>query len=57
MGYRLNCLDAPVFMVVPKPMQTEFGIHLGLESCEGVGDLKDIRRNFSIFDEYQTQSA
>ena len=34
-GYQLNCLDEPVFMVVPKPMQTQFGTHLRLESwCE-----------------------
>ena len=29
MGYCLNCLDEPVFMAGPKPMQTEFGIHIG----------------------------
>ena len=34
MGYRLNRLDEPVFMAGPKPMRTEFGIHLRLESCE-----------------------
>ena len=34
MGYRLNRLDEPVFLVGPKPMQTEFGIHLRLESCD-----------------------
>ena len=34
MGYRLNRLDAPVFMAVPKPMLTEFGIYYRLESCE-----------------------
>ena len=33
MGYRLNRLDEPVFMEVPKSMQTEFGIHYILESC------------------------
>ena len=33
-GYRLNCLDEPVFVTVSKPMQTEFGIHHRLESCE-----------------------
>ena len=33
MGYCLNCLDEPVLMAVPKPMQTEFGIHHRLESC------------------------
>ena len=32
-GYRLNRLDEPVFMAVPKPMLTEFGIHHRLESC------------------------
>ena len=31
-GYRLNHLDVPVFMAVPKPMLTEFGIHYRLES-------------------------
>ena len=34
MGYRLNRLDQPVFMAVPKPMLTEFGIHYRLENCE-----------------------
>ena len=34
MGYRLNHLDEPVLMAVPKPMQTEFDIHHRLESCE-----------------------
>ena len=33
MGYHLNCLDEPVFMAVPKPMLTEFGIDYRLESC------------------------
>ena len=33
MGYRLNRLDEPVFMAVPKPMLTEFDIHYRLESC------------------------
>ena len=41
MGYHLNYLDAPVFMAVPKPMLTEFGIDYRLESCgDGVGKLK-----------------
>ena len=31
----LSRLDEPVFMAGPKPMRTEFGIHLRLESCEG----------------------
>ena len=39
MGYRLNRLDEPVFMAVPKPMLTEFGIHYRLESCEPFLDL------------------
>ena len=34
MGYRLNRLVEPVFMAVPKPLLTEFGIHHRLESCE-----------------------
>ena len=33
MGYRLNRRDEPVFMAVPKPMLTEFGINHRLESC------------------------
>ena len=33
MGYRLNCLDEPIFMAGPKPMRTEFGIRQRLESC------------------------
>ena len=33
MGYHLNRLDEPIFMAVPKPMLTEFGIHYILESC------------------------
>ena len=33
MGYRLNRLDESVLMAVPKPMQTEFGIHYRLQSC------------------------
>ena len=33
MGYSLNCLDETVFMAVPKPLLTEFGIHNRLESC------------------------
>ena len=33
MGYRLNCLDKPVFIAVSKPLLTEFGIYHRLESC------------------------
>ena len=29
----MNRLDEPVLVAVPKPMQTEFGIHYRLESC------------------------
>ena len=32
-GYRLNRLDEPVVVAVPKPMQTEFGIHYRFELC------------------------
>ena len=32
MGYRLNRLDEPSFMAVPKPVLTEFGIDHRLES-------------------------
>ena len=35
-GYRLNRLDESVLMAVPKPMQTEFGIHHRLESFGGL---------------------
>ena len=31
--HRLNNLDEPIFMAVPKTMLTEFGIHFILESC------------------------
>ena len=34
MGYRWNRRDEPIFMAGPKPMQTEFGIHRRLESCD-----------------------
>ena len=34
MGYRLNRLDEPVFIAVSKPLLTEFGFHLRLESCD-----------------------
>ena len=36
MGYRLNRLDEPIFMAVPKPMLTEFSIRYILESCEAL---------------------
>ena len=32
--HNLNRLDEPVFIAVSKPLLTEFGIYLGLESCE-----------------------
>ena len=32
MGYHLNRIDESVFMAVSKPLLTEFGIHLRLES-------------------------
>ena len=37
--YRLNRLDEPVFMAVPKPMLSEFGIHNSLESCDALSTL------------------
>ena len=43
MGYRLNLLEEPVFMAVPKPMLTEFGIHYRLESC-------DSQSRFAVFE-------
>ena len=39
MGYHLNGLDEPVFMAVSKPLLTEFGIHLRLESCALISSL------------------
>ena len=33
MWYRLNRLDEPALMAVPKPMLTDFDIHHRLESC------------------------
>ena len=39
MGYRLNHLDEPVFITVPKPMLTVFGIHHRLESCVSFSEL------------------
>ena len=44
MGYRLNRLDEPVFMTVPKPMLTEFGILYRLEI--GVLSISGKRLNF-----------
>ena len=32
--HNLNRLDEPVFIAVSKPLLTEFGIYLGLESCD-----------------------
>ena len=40
MGYRLNCLDEPVFKAVSKPLLTEFGIHHISESCVTVFSLR-----------------
>ena len=48
MGYRLNHLDEPVFMAVSKPMQTEFGIHNRLESCEMLQGIVYIFRRDSV---------
>ena len=41
MGCRFNRLDESVFMAVPKPILTEFGIYYRLESCDSsqAGDL------------------
>ena len=47
MGYCLNCLDEPIFMAVPKPMLTEFGIHYRLESC---ASFMETGRNF-VYDD------
>ena len=33
MGYHLNRLDKPVLVAVSKPLLTEFGNYLRLESC------------------------
>ena len=40
MGCRLNSHDVPVFMAVPKPVLTEFGIPYRLESCDMVKEYK-----------------
>ena len=34
MGYHFNHHDEPIYMAVPKPMLTKFGIHYRLESCD-----------------------
>ena len=53
MGYHLNRLDEPVLIAVSKPLLTEFGIHLRLESCElellGVAEIIQLWRNFKFF--------
>ena len=46
MGCRLNRLDEPVFMAVPKPTLTEFGIHNILESFREI--FQDILDNLSF---------
>ena len=48
MGYCLNRLDEAVFIAVPKPLLTEFGIHHRLESCGGLSE---------TFKKYITQEA
>ena len=45
MGYRL---DEPVFIAVSKPVLTEFGIHLRLESCGSCYGVANI--NVSLHD-------
>ena len=44
MGYRFNRLDNPVLMAVSKPLLTEFGIHLRMESC-GRGHFNEINEH------------
>ena len=48
MGYRFNRLDEAVFVTVSNPVQTEFGIHHRLESCDGLL-LKQKRIHISNF--------
>ena len=36
----LNHLEEPVFIAVSKPLLTEFGIHLRLESCDPVNTIE-----------------
>ena len=56
MGYRLNRRDEPVLVAVPKPMQTEFGIHHSLESC--VAHHHNLATNFKqVFQLRQTTQA
>ena len=49
MGYRLNRLDEPVFIAVLKPLLTEFGIHLRLESCDPGSQLEISYFLFKMF--------
>ena len=46
MGYHLNRLDEPVFMVVPEPMLSEFGIHQRLESCAYINKVLSCAQEF-----------
>ena len=50
MGYRLNRLNEPVLMAVPKPMQTEFDIHHRLESCAANFSMTSITRDVYSLD-------
>ena len=47
-GYRLNCFDKPVLMAVSKPLLTEFGIHLRLESSDHVLLPEEQRNNDTV---------
>ena len=49
MGYHLNRLDEPVFMAVPKPMLTEFGIHDRLESCALETYISEVKPMTALF--------
>ena len=47
MGYRLNRLDEPGFIAVSKPLLTQFGIHVRLESC---ADIRQIDQQLIAYD-------
>ena len=55
MGYPLNRLDEPVFMAVPKALQTEFGIHYRLESCVPIMTLGRAMVEDFVADNFQKQ--
>ena len=49
MGYRLNCLDGPVFIAVPTALLTEFDIHHRFESCVSETEISPFDLKFMDF--------